>query len=156
MFRRSVLGFGALLGVFHLWLLGNQAWSGQLAEPDVILRWAAALALAGGIVALRRRGESLVGRKAVVIWLLATLLHGPALSNDLDGFATPSLPEAVATLGQVAASVSALTLTLLVLATRRPWRPAARRVGAVAVTPRLFALEAGAGLGFLPRPPPRL
>ena len=75
--------------------------------------------------------------------------------NDLDGFATPSLPEAVATLGQLVASVSALALTLLVLATRRPWRSAARRVGPVVLTPRVFALEAGSGLGFLPRPPPR-
>jgi uncharacterized membrane-anchored protein len=156
MFRRFVLGLGALLGGFHLWLLGNQAWSGQLAEPDLILRWAAALALAGGLVALRRRGESLMGRKAVVIWLLAALLHGPALGNDLDGFATPSLPEAMATLGQVVASVSALALTLLVLASRRPRYSSARRIGPVAVTPsgsRL--LDAGSGLGFLPRPPPR-
>ena len=155
MFRRSLLGFGALLGGFHLWLLGNQAWSGQLAEPDLVLRWAAALALAGGLVALRRRGESLLGRKAGVIWLLAALLHGPALSDDLDGFATPSLPEVVATLGQLVASVSALALALLVLATRRPWRSTARHFALVAVTPRAFALAAGAGLGFLPRPPPR-
>ena len=34
---------------------------------------------------------------AVAIWLLAAVLHGPALANDLDGFATPSMPEAVAT-----------------------------------------------------------
>ena len=156
MFRRSLLGFGALLGGFHLWLLGNQAWSGQLAEPDLVLRWAAALALAGGLVALRRRGESLVGRKAVVIWLLAALLHGPALGNDLDGFATPSLPEAVATLGQVLASVSALALTLLVFASVRPRHSSARRVGSVAVAPSgSRVLDAGAGLGFLPRPPPR-
>lgn len=155
MFRRSVFGFGALLGGFHLWLLGNQAWSGQLSEPDLILRWAAALALAAGLVALRRRGESLVGRKAVVIWLLAGLLHGPALGNDLDGFATPSLPEAVATLGQVVASVSALALTLLALSSLRPWRTPNRRVGPARVTPHASLLDAGSGLGFLPRPPPR-
>ena len=155
MFRRSVFGFGALLGGFHLWLLGNQAWSGQLSEPDLILRWAAALALAAGLVAIRRRGESLVGRKAVVIWLLAGLLHGPALGNDLDGFATPSLPEAVATLGQVVASVSALALTLLALSSLRPWRTPNRRVGPARVTPHASLLDGGSGLGFLPRPPPR-
>ena len=155
MFRRSVFGFGALLGGFHLWLLGNQAWSGQLSEPDLILRWAAALALAAGLVALRRRGESLVGRKAVVIWLLAGLLHGPALGNDLDGFATPSLPEAVATLGRVVASVSALALALLALSPLRPWRTPNRRVGPARVTPHASLLDGGSGLGFLPRPPPR-
>ena len=155
MFRRSVFGFGALLGGFHLWLLGNQAWSGQLSEPDLILRWAAALALAAGLVAIRRRGESPVGRKAVVIWLLAGLLHGPALGNDRDGFATPSLPEAVATLGQVVASVSALALTLLALSPLRPWRTPNRRVGPARVTPHASLLDGGSGLGFLPRPPPR-
>ena len=156
MFGRSVLVLGALLGGFHLWLLGNQAWSGQLSEPDLILRWAAALALAAGLVTLSRRGESLVGRRAVVIWLLAALLHGPALGNDLDGFATPSLPEAVATLGQVLASVSVLALTLLAFASRRPRPSFSRRIGRAFVTP--FGsplLHPGSGLGFLPRPPPR-
>jgi hypothetical protein len=155
MFRRSALGFGALLGGFHLWLLGNQAWSGQLSEPDVVLRWTAALALACGLVALNRRGESLRSRKAVAIWVLAALLHGPALGNDLDGFATPSLPEAVATVGQVVASVSALALALLTLFIIRPWRTAGRRaclLAALAFPVRL--LDAGSGLGLLPRPPP--
>lgn len=156
MIRRSALGLGALLGGFHLWLLGFQAWNGQLSEPDVVLRWAAALALAGGLVTLKRRGETLWSRKAVVIWVLAALLHGPALANDLDGFATPSLPEAVATLGHVVASVSAFALTLLALLTMAPRRAAA--LGASQTTaPSFFThlLDAGGGLGFLPRPPPR-
>ena len=156
MFRRSVFGFGALLGGFHLWLLGNQAWNGQLSEPDLILRWAAALALAAGLVTLSRRGESLYGRTAVAMWVLAALLHGPALGHDLDGFATPSLPEAVAALGQVVASVSVLALTLLVLASRRPHRSFLRRIAPVVLTPSgARLLDAGSGLGFLPRPPPR-
>lgn len=156
MIRRSALGFGALLGGFHLWLLGNQAWTGQLAEPDVVLRWAAALALAGGLVALKRRGESMLGKNAVAIWVLAALLHGPALGNDLDGFATPSLPEAVATVGQAVASVSAVALALLLLAAIRPWRPAVLRARLVAATSfPARALDASSGLGLLPRPPPR-
>ncbi len=157
MFRRSALGFGALLGGFHLWLLGNQAWSGQLAEPDVVLRWMAGLALVGGLVALTRRGESLFGRKAVAIWVLAALLHGPALANDLNGLSTPSLPEAVATLGQVVASVSAFALlTLLVLLAIAPRRATALRASLAAATSfPTRVLDAGGGLGFLPRPPPR-
>jgi hypothetical protein len=156
MIRRSALGLGALLGGFHLWLLGNQAWSGQLSEPDVVLRWAAALALAGGLVALKRRRESMLSRRAVAIWVLAALLHGPALGNDLDGFATPSMPEAVATLGQMLALVSPLALGVLALLATCRWRTTAR-LGAVVVAtsfPSLL-LEAGSGLGFLPRPPPR-
>ncbi len=158
MFRRSVLGLGALLGGFHLWLFGNQAWSGQLSEPDVVLRWLGALALAGGLVALTRRGESLVGRKSVVIWVLAALLHGPALANDLDGFATPSLPEAVATAGQVAASVSLLALSLLAFFAIRRWRTRALHAAVAALdVATSFAsrlLDAESGLGLLPRPPP--
>ena len=103
MLRRSVVGLGALLGGFHLWLLGNQAWSGQLTEPDVILRWLIALALGAGLVAVKRRGGSLFGRQAVAMWVLAAVLHGPALGNDVDGFATPALPEVVATVAQAAA-----------------------------------------------------
>ncbi len=156
MFRRSALGLGALVGGFHLWLLANQAWSGQLSEPDVVLRWLGALALVGGLLALRRRGESLVGRKAVVIWLLAALLHGPSLANDLDGFATPSLPEAVATVGQVVASVSLVALSLLAILAIRPSR--LRELLATAAAAAVFPsrlLDAGSGLGCLPRPPPR-
>ena len=48
MFRWLAVAAGALLGAFHVWLFGNQAWSGQLAEPDVVLRWLVAAALAAG------------------------------------------------------------------------------------------------------------
>jgi len=156
MFRRSALGLGALLGGFHLWLLGNQAWSGQLAEPDVVVRWLLALALGAGLVAIKRRGGPLFGRQAVAMWVLAAVLHGPALGNDADGFATPALPEAVATVAQAAAAISAVGLALLaffaltVLAAHTntgvvlPAAPASAGV--------LSALRTS---GFLPRPPPR-
>ena len=156
MLRRSVFGCGALLGGFHLWLLGSQAWSGQLSEPDVVLRWIAAVALTGGLVALTRRGETLFGRKAVAVWLLAALLHGPALASDLDGFATPSLPEAVALVGQVVASVSAVALALLALFTMRSRRTPVLRACPIAATWLSACVpDAASGLGLLPRPPPR-
>jgi hypothetical protein len=154
-FRRSVLGIGALLGGFHVWLLGQQAWSGQLSEPDLVLRWLAALALAGGLVALQRRGQSLFGRQAVVMWVLAAVLHGPALGNDHDGFATPALPEAVATVTQAAAAISAVGLALLALFALALWpaRPVSGRLHAGSpVAARSHA--ARHSLGFLPRPPP--
>lgn len=156
MFRRSIVGLGALLGGFHLWLLANQAWSGQLAEPDVVLRWLAALALGCGLVALKRRGASLVGRQAVAMWVLAAVLHGPALGNDRDGFATPALPEAVATVAQAIAAVSAVGLALLALFALTAWSaPVAVGLALTSAPGHAATLAALRTTGLLPRPPPR-
>lgn len=156
MIRRSAIAAGALLGAFHVWLLGNQAWTGQLAEPDVVLRWLAAAVLVGGLASLKRRGAPMLfGRQAVAIWVLAALLHGPAVANDLDGFATPSLPEAVATVAPIATLLSAPGLALLLLAALVSWRGVVRVVTYGRAGIRLVrSLETDAGLGFLPRPPP--
>ena len=51
------------------------------------------------------------GRKAVAIWVLAALLHGPAVARRIDRLGEPALPEFVVTLTQLAA-VSSLVLTL--------------------------------------------
>ena len=156
MFRRSVLGVGALVGGFHLWLLGQQAWSGQLAEPDVIVRWLAALALAGGLLTLKRRGHSLFGRRAVAMWVLAALLHGPAFGSDRDGFATPALPEVVVTVAHAAAAIAAVGLALLALFALTLWS-APTAVGLVLAASPAHAGPAAAVRtpGCLPRPPPR-
>ncbi len=155
MLRRGVLATVALLAAFHLWLLGNQWWTGQLAQVDVVLRWLMAAGLVAGLAQLRRRGVPvLFGRQAVAVWLLAALLHGPALANDLDGFATPALPEAVAT---IAATVvgPALGLALLLIGTlaaaRDARRIAPRFAASVRVTGQLSCAHA---VSFLPRPPP--
>jgi hypothetical protein len=154
--RKSVVGLGALLGGFHLWLLGYHAWSGQLAEPDVVLRWIAALALGGGLIALKRRGASLFGRQAVAMWVLAALLHGPALGNDHDGFATPALPEAVATVAQAIAAVSPLGLALLALFALTAWSaPVAVGLALTSASGHAAARSALRTPGLLPRPPPR-
>lgn len=156
MFRRSALALGALLGAFHVWLLGHQAWTGQLSDPGTIGRWVLGAALIGGLVALRRRGLPLLfGRQAVAMWLLAAVLHGPALANDFDGFATPVSTEAVATVAQAAATIAAVGLTLLAVA---------GLLGAVAAPLAGLALAEGSrvapaspvgwSLRFLPRPPP--
>ena len=156
MLRRSVVGLGALLGGFHLWLLGNQAWSGQLSEPDVILRWLIALALGAGLVAIKRRGGSLFGRQAVAMWVLAAVLHGPALGNHADGFATPALPEAVATVAQAAAAITAVGLALLALFALAAW-PAHTGSGLLlpAAPVATGALSALRTSNVFSRPPPR-
>lgn len=156
MFRRSALVLGALLGAFHLWLLGHQAWTGQLSDPATIGRWVLAAALIAGLAGLRRRGlPMLFGRQAVAMWLLAALLHGPALANDHDGFATPAVPEAVATVAQAAAAIAALGLALLALGTLAGALAVPASALVVAAVPRVGAASpVGWSLSFLPRPPP--
>lgn len=131
-------------------------WNGQLADPGAVLRWIIAAALVAGLAALRRRGLSLLSRQALAIWVLAALLHGPALGNDHDAFATPALPESVVTLVQTLAAVSAMGLVLFGLVSLAPW-PAP-----VAAAPALMPAHGWAAArsalrisGLLSRPPPR-
>jgi hypothetical protein len=154
MLRRCALAAGGLVAAFHVWLFAAQVWSGHVAQPDLLLRWLVAGALVAGLIALGRRGLPVVfGRHAVAVWLLAALLHGPALANDLDGFATPSMPEAAVTLAHSA--VAATALALLALWPQGVVAGAAPRVRAVnraSHQPRRF--DAVSVLGFRPRPPP--
>ena len=114
MLRRCALAAVGLVAAFHAWLLAAQVWSGHVAQPDVLLRWLVAGALVAGLIALGRRGLPVVfGRHAVAVWLLAAVLHGPALANDLDGVATPSMPDAAVTLTQSLLPATALALALL-------------------------------------------
>ena len=154
MLRRCALVAGALVAAFHVWLLAVQVWSGHVAQPDVLLRWLVAGALVAGLTGLGRRGlPVLFGRHAVAVWLLAALLHGPALANDLDGFATPSMPEAAVTLVQSSLAATALALTLLTLWLRGV--VAAPRVRALNHAPvHARPVDAVTVLGFRPRPPP--
>ena len=116
MFRRLLAAAGALLALFHVWLFAGQILDGRLDDPALLLRWVAAAGLAGGLLSLRRRGLSLVrGRPAATIWLLAALLHGPALAARVDSGGALGLPEVAATLSQLAvAAVAAIGLGLLV------------------------------------------
>lgn len=154
MWRRTLTVLGALLVLFHAWLLGGQLWDGQLADPGLLLRWSLAAGLLASLVGLRRRGASLMGgRKAVAIWLLAALLHAPAVGPS--GLDSPALPEAVATVLEfaVASVIVGLGLVLLAAIARGPLaRPrAAGRLAAARIP--------GAGhrrrtLPVAPRPPP--
>lgn len=152
--RRAALAAVALLGTYHVWLFGHQAASGQLADPATGLRWLVALALVGGLVTLRRRGESMRGRPAVAVWVLAALLHGPAIVDGVDG-AAPALPEAVVTAAYAAATVAALGLALLLWLRHAIWALGASAGVLVPVDGRLLpALAAPRRVRFLPRPPP--
>ena len=109
---------GAALIGFHVWLLASQWSAGRLVnDPALLLRWAAALVLAAALFWLGREGTSLVSRRAIVIWLLAALLHAPAVAGragDASGLQT--LPETAATLLiQTTAVIGALGASMWML-----------------------------------------
>jgi len=156
MIRRALLLVGAALAAFHVWLFAGQVWSGALTDPGLIFRWLVAAGLIGGLIVLKRQGESVVwGRKAVALWVLAALLHGPALATRIESPGSVPIPEIVVTLTQTLAGLVALVGLGLVLAglgaRRRPAFVAIGRLAACASTP---VLHLSAGHRFAPRPPP--
>ena len=157
MVRRVLTLAAALLAVFHLWLFAGQMWAGELVDLALVSRWVIAAGLAGALPHLRRRGVSLIrGRQPVAVWLLAALLHGPALARDVDVVA-PSMPEVVATIAQTVTGLSvAGTLVLLLLALRRggPGVPALRALSILDARWSAHALRPPSFLPFAPRPPP--
>jgi hypothetical protein len=155
--RRVLLAAGALLALFHVWLFAGQAWEGQLADPAVLFRWLFAGALVAALVALRRQGASIFrGRKAVAIWVLAALLHGPAAARSIDGLGEPALPEFVSTLAQILVA-SGATLGLAWALGRARMRRFVAGVPARRIS--VIRLHRGVSSGYplvqlLPRPPP--
>jgi len=154
--RKILAGLGALLALFHVWLFAGQIWSGRLSEPGLLVRWLLAAGLIAALAGLHRRGAPLVfGRQGVAVWLLAALLHGPALAARLDDGFAPMVPEVAATVAQIATAIVGVALAAAVLL-----------AGAVVtVAPALVFLAIGlrfprrtavvvARSGRSPRPPP--
>jgi hypothetical protein len=157
MVRKSLIFAAVLLAAFHLWLFGGQVWRGELVDLALVSRWVIAAGLVGALLSLQRRGLSLIrGRQPVAVWLLAALLHGPALARDLDVVA-PSMPEVVATITQTVAGLSvagSLVLLLLALRRRRTGGPALRAIFTLHASSFAGALTPHPFLRFAPRPPP--
>ena len=144
---------GVILAGFHVWLLGQQAWTGQL-EYNASLRWLLAFGLVAGLVALRRQGAPIWGRRATALWVLAAVLHGPALADERQ-LTQQALAETSEAALQIAGAALGLALAFA-------WGHVARAQGNT-LAPRagiawpLFAAgprHAAFGDGFLPRPPP--
>lgn len=155
MFRALAALAGVVLAAFHVWLLGHQAWTGQL-EYAESLRWLTAVGLVSGLVGLHRQGTSLLfDRKATAIWVLAALLHGPALAHETS-VASRFLGEAPEAAVLLVGAVAALGLALAAGRATRARRALVPALGAL-VAPQLVALPASVapGAAFLPRPPPR-
>jgi hypothetical protein len=117
----------AALAAFHVSLLWDRLVDGQLLDPVVAARWLGAVALSAGLVALRRRGVSLVaGRRALVVWLLVVFLHWsaePAVAVTDDG--QPSTPDLIFVVpSTAAAALVGLGLLVATFAASRVRRPA--------------------------------
>jgi hypothetical protein len=155
MLRRVLAAAAILLAAFHVWLFADQLWTGELGDLALVSRWLIAGGLTAALFNLHRRGLSLVrGRHAVAVWLLAALLHGPALARSAD-VDTPSMPEVVATLAQTMTVVGVATLLLLLVSFRgaRAKAPVWRRLAAYDA-PVSFASLVPSLPQFAPRPPP--
>jgi hypothetical protein len=155
--RASLAVAGAALFGFHGWLFAAQLAAGRLEDPWLVFRWIAAASLVAAFAAVLRRGASIWGRKSIAIWVLAALLHGPAIASDLKAdFNSFALPQTVATTVLQLVSSAALGAGLWLLAgllfPRR--RTAPVRYATVPV----FVTAGGRAAIFLrrsaPRPPP--
>lgn len=157
MIRASLALAGAALIGFHGWLFAGQIAAGRFEDPWVVFRWIAAAGLVAALVAVRRDGESILGRKSIAIWVLAALLHGPAIASDLQtDFNSFALPETVAAsvLQLVSSTAFAFSLWLLAGLLRASRRAAQIRYATVPV----FVTAGGRApvllRRFAPRPPP--
>ena len=146
----------ALIG-FHGWLFAAQVAAGRLEDPWLIFRWLAAALLVAAFVGVRRDGASLWGRKSISIWVLAAMLHGPAIASDLQNdFNSFALPETVATTVLQLVSSTALAAGLWLLAGLLFARRNSTRVSCATVLDfvRAGGRARGAAWHFSPRPPP--
>lgn len=158
MARTTTVVAGAVLVAFHGWLFATQVAAGRLEDPWLIFRWMVAVGLVTALVAIRRGGASIWSRQGIAVWVLAALLHGPAVATDFsESINALALPETVATSVLQLVSVTALAITLWMLAglLARRDRHARLYVGPVAAS----SLAGIFGDGFSPqyssRPPPR-
>lgn len=155
MIRLTLACAGAALVVFHGWLFASQMAAGRLEDPWLVFRWVAAALLGGALIAAWRGESTIFGRKSVAVWVLAALLHGPAISDSAD-FHSFALAETMATTIVQLLSSAALSAGLVLLAALLF---GVRRTTAVRYSPVPVAVRAGArglriSLHFCPRPPP--
>ena len=144
---------GALLVAFHVWLLAGSVSSGEFLEPERLFRWLFAAGLAAGIILLRRQGAAIFGRRAMVVWMLAGLLHVPAIVNRLDFFDAP----VAASLTELALVSVAVGLGLRLVGRMSVARSATtgRTDFFVVIAAPTVAISSGSLPHLASRPPPR-
>ena len=154
MIRASLAVAGAALVGFHGWLFAAQVAAGRLEDPWLVFRWIAAAVLVAALIAVLRNGAPTFGRKSVAIWVLAALLHGPAIS-ELPAEITFAVPETVATtLVQLLSSAFSAGLWLLAALLFARRRAAASRYAAIPVFVPAGGRAPRLSRHFSPRPPP--
>ena len=154
MLRALVATSVTLLVLFHAWLFGAQLVDGRLADASVLARWAAAGLLTAALWGLRLRGVSLFrGRRAIAIWLLAAVLHGPAALDQLNSPQLP-VPDAIAALAELGSLLIATGLLAGALR-RRFAQPVPANRPVVTAVPIFAACLAASRAHLAPRPPPR-
>ncbi|MFA5910967.1 MAG: hypothetical protein WC815_19495 [Vicinamibacterales bacterium] len=153
----SVLA-GAVLVTFHGWLFATQAAAGRLDDPWLVFRWLLAVGLVSALMAIRRGGASVWSRQGIAVWVLAALLHGPAVAADFsDSINSLALPETVAASVLQLVTTSALAITLWMLAGLLARRDRHARLYASFVTVSSRGGRFGDGYSpqYSSRPPPR-
>jgi len=158
MARTTTVLAGAVLVAFHGWLFASQLATGALADPWLVFRWTIAAGLVTALVAIRRSGASIWRRQGIAVWVLAALLHGPAVATDFsDSINALALPESVATsvLQLVSVTVLAITLWMLAGLLARRDRHARLYAGLVAASSLAGIFGDGYSPQYSSRPPPR-
>lgn len=154
MVRKVLTAAGALLAGFHVWLFVSQLGDGRLADVAVLARWGVAAGLGVALWYLRRQNVPLFwGRKAVAVWLLAAVLHGPSLTDRLAAVDTSASADVAAVMLQVSAGAAWLTLLVIAAVTLR--RASAARPLLRLVTPQApLSIHRLRSTLVAPRPPP--
>jgi hypothetical protein len=157
MVRKALAAAGLLLVLFHGWLFVGQVWTGELADLTLVARWLISGGLVWGLYHLKRQGTPLFfGRKAVALWVLAALLHGPALAERIAAPGDPAVNDIVATVAQVVSAAAAVVGLVLFAGfltnARRRTSPAFTFIRSDHAIEG--ALAPGTCFRFAPRPPP--
>lgn len=157
--RTTAVVAGGMLVAFHGWLFAAQVAEGRFEDPWLTFRWIAAAGLVTALAAIRRQGRSLWSRQGIAVWVLAALLHGPAVATDFsNSINSLALPETVATsVLQSLLSVSVLAITLWMLAGLLARRDRHARLYSCRVfaTSRAGIFADGFSPQYSSRPPPR-
>jgi len=155
MVRKVLTAAGALVAGFHVWLFVSQLGDGRLADVAVLARWGVAGGLGVALWYLRRQHVPLFwGRKAVAVWLLAAVLHGPSLTDRLAAVDTSASADVVAAMLQVTAGAAWLTLLVIAAVTLRRRASAARPWLRLAPIQTPLSIHRLCSTLVAPRPPP--